>query len=39
MRAEMHWKGGRYPPPPEPGAQPMPSHCPLDGKCQPQSHL
>ena len=29
------------PPPPAPlqGAQPMPSHCPPDGKCQPQWHL
>ena len=28
----MHWDGGRYPQ----GAQPMPSHCPPDGKCQLQ---
>ena len=29
------------PPPPHPrqGAQPMPSHCPPNGKCQPQWHL
>ena len=30
------------PPPPPPrwqGAQPMPSHCPPDAKCQPQRHL
>ena len=30
---------GRYPPPPPlQGAQPMPSHCPPDAKCQPQWH-
>ena len=34
----MHWKGGG-PPPPLQGAQPMPSHCPPDTKCQPQWHL
>ena len=33
----MHWRGGT--PPPLPGAQPMPSHCPPDAKCQPQWHL
>ena len=27
------------PPPPFQGAQPMPSHCPPDAKCQPQWHL
>ena len=27
--------GGGYPPPPLHSAQPMPSHCPLDAKCQP----
>ena len=38
--AEMHWKRGRYPPPPPlQGAQPMPSHCPPDANCQPQWHL
>ena len=36
-RAGMHWKGGK--PPPLQGARPMPSHCPPDGKCQPQWHL
>ena len=36
--AGMHWKGGRYSPPLQ-GAQPMPSHCPPDAKCQPQWHL
>ena len=30
--------GGGTPPPPLQGAQPMPSHCPPDGKCQPQWH-
>ena len=29
---------GRYPLPLQ-GAQPMPSHCPPDAKCQPQRHL
>ena len=29
--------GGGYPPPLQ-GAQPMPSHCPPDAKCQPQWH-
>ena len=34
------WKGVRSPPPPLlQGAQPMPSHCPPDAKCQPQRHL
>ena len=34
-------RGGGYPRPPPPlqGAQPMPSHCPPDAKCQPQWHL
>ena len=31
--------GGTPPPPPLQGAQPMPSHCLPDGKCQPQWHL
>ena len=31
--------GGRSPPPRLQGAQPMPSHCSPDGKCQPQWHL
>ena len=30
---------GGAPPPPLEGAQPMPSHCPPDAKCQPQWHL
>ena len=34
----MRWKGGRYPHPLQ-GAQPMPSHCPPDGKGQLQWHL
>ena len=34
----MHWKGGRYPPPPQ-GPQPTPSHCLLDGKCQLQQQV
>ena len=34
----MHWKGGA-PPPPLQGAQPVPSHCLPDAKCQPQRHL
>ena len=33
--AEKHWKGGRYTPPLH-GAQPTPSHCPPDAKCQAQ---
>ena len=33
----MHWRVPALPPPQ--GAQPMPSHCPPDGKCQPQWHL
>ena len=37
-RVGMHWKGGRYAPPLQ-GAQPMPSHCPPDSKCQLQWHL
>ena len=36
--AGMHWKGGSYPPPHQ-VAQPMPSHCPPEGKCQLQWHL
>ena len=35
----MHWKGGSPPPPPLEGAQPTPSHCPPDAKCQFQWHL
>ena len=35
----MHWKGGEVPPPPLQGAQPMPSHCLPDAKCQPQWHV
>ena len=27
------------PPPPLQGAQPMPSHCPPDAKCEPHWHL
>ena len=40
-RARDALEGGRYPPAPPPlqGAQPMPSHCPPDAKCQPQWHL
>ena len=38
--AGMHWKGGVVTPPSLlQGAQPAPSHCPPDGKCQPQWHL
>ena len=33
----MHWKGGGGGG--LQGAQPMPSHCPPDAKCQPQWHL
>ena len=33
--AGMHWKE-ETPPPPLQGAQPMPSRCPPDGKCQAQ---
>ena len=29
----------KRPPPPPQGAQPRPSHCPTDAKCQPQRHL
>ena len=36
--AGMQWKGGGYPPPLQ-GAQPMPSDCPPDAKCQLQWHL
>ena len=32
-------RGGEVPPPPLQGAQPMPSHCPPDAKCQPKWHL
>ena len=32
-------EGGGAPPPPLQGAQPMPSHCPPDAKCQAQWHL
>ena len=32
-------EGGRYPPPPLQGAQPLPSHCPPDAKCQLQQPL
>ena len=35
----VRWKGGRSPPFPLQGAQPMPSHCPPDGKCRVQWHL
>ena len=35
----MHWKGGGGTPPPFHGAQPMPSHCLLDAKCQPQGYV
>ena len=35
---EMNWKGGS-PPSPLQGAQPTPSHCLRDAKCQPQWHL
>ena len=36
----MHWRGGGTPPPPPlQGAQPMPSHCLPDAKCQLQRHL
>ena len=35
--AVMHWKGEV--PPSLQGPQPMPSHCPPDGKCQLQWHL
>ena len=38
QRGGMHWEG-RYAHSPIQGAQSMPSHCPRDGKCQPQSHL
>ena len=34
----MHWTGGRYPRPLQ-GAQPLPSHCLPEGKCQLQWHL
>ena len=37
--AEMHWKGGGGTPPSLQGAQPMPSHCPPDGKCRLQWRL
>ena len=36
--AGMHWTEGRLPPPLQ-GAQPIPSHCPPDAKCQLQWHL
>ena len=32
-------EGGRVPPPCIQGAQPMPSHCPPDAKCEPRWHL
>ena len=37
-RPGMLWKGGGVPPPLQ-GAQPMPSHCLPDAKCQLQRHL
>ena len=37
-RDALEGGGGRYPSPLQ-GAQPMPSHCPPDGNCQPQWHL
>ena len=40
LRPAMHWTGGELPPPPSlQRAQPKPSHCLPDGKCQPQRHL
>ena len=37
--AGMHWKGGGVYPAPSSRAQPMPSHCLLDGKCRLQWRL
>ena len=40
LRARDALEGGEVPPPPPlQGAQPMPSHCPPDPKCQAQWHL
>ena len=36
---EGGWGASPPPPPPSQSAQPMPSHCPPNGKCPPQWHL